>query len=168
MLESCLHQKDLIEYATKYLKAKGFKKERKRWKKTTEEFTLVFFIQGSSYTNECYYVRPGIFINRYIDSVPSYYGHFYIEINAISPEETLEAFDRFCDEWTNKELIKKRLIDFIAWDQRNPLEKRYAELAERLKNPNKREDPDPCPAKEILDLSFHSGKDMFNYILENY
>ena len=62
-MEQHLPEEQLIEYIKPYLKAKSFKKKNKRWTKDTGEFTLCFYIQGSSYSKEDYYIRPGIFIN---------------------------------------------------------------------------------------------------------
>lgn len=166
-MEHYLPVKELIDFAKPYLKEKGFKKKNNRWTKDIGEFTLSFLIQGSRFGPD-YYVRPGIFINQYLH-VPSHYGHFHMEIESNSPEENLEIFDRFCEEWTNKALIKKRLIEFIAWDERNPLEQRRAEFAEYVKDRSKPRKTEPCPASELLILSYESKKsEIFAYILENY
>ena len=47
--------------------------------KQTDDFTISFLIQGSSYDKEDYYIRPGIFIN---DLMPTdfYYGHLITDI----------------------------------------------------------------------------------------
>ena len=128
-MKHVLPEEQLIEYAKSYLKAKGFKKKNKRWTKDTGEFTLCFYIQGSSYSKEDYYIRPGIFINALMpcDDV---YGHFMLEIEPSTPEEVVSKFDDWCEEWTNKSLIKERLIAFMEWDKRNPLEKRRAGLVD--------------------------------------
>lgn len=60
-MERALPKEELISYAKSYLKAKGFKKKNTRWTKDIGEFTLCFYIQGSSYSKELYYIRPGIF-----------------------------------------------------------------------------------------------------------
>ena len=111
-MKHVLPEEQLIEYAKSYLKAKGFKKKNKRWTKDTGEFTLCFYIQGSSYSKEDYYIRPGIFINALMpcDDV---YGHFMLEIEPSTPEEVVSKFDDWCEEWTNKSLIKERLIAFM-------------------------------------------------------
>ena len=140
-MKHVLPEEQLIEYAKSYLKAKGFKKKNKRWTKDTGEFTLCFYIQGSSYSKEDYYIRPGIFINALMpcDDV---YGHFMLEIEPSTPEEVVSKFDDWCEEWTNKSLIKERLIAFMEWDKRNPLEKRRAGLVDY--------DADPVPSREFF------------------
>ena len=70
-----LPEEQLIEYAKPYLKARGFKKKNKRWTKETQEFTISFLIQGSSFSKENYYIRPGIFINELMPT-ELYYGHW--------------------------------------------------------------------------------------------
>ena len=100
-MKHVLPEEQLIEYAKSYLKAKGFKKKNKRWTKDTGEFTLCFYIQGSSYSKEDYYIRPGIFINALMPC-DDFYGHFMLEIEPSTPEEVVSKFDDWCEEWTNK------------------------------------------------------------------
>ena len=154
-MKHVLPEEQLIEYTKSYLKAKGFKKKNKRWTKDTGEFTLCFYIQGSSYSKEDYYIRPGIFINALMpcDDV---YGHFMLEIEPSTPEEVLSKFDDWCEEWTNKSLIKERLIAFMEWDKRNPLEKRRAGLVDY--------DADPVPSREF----FATTLVLKQFILDNF
>ena len=154
-MKHVLPEEQLIEYAKSYLKAKGFKKKNKRWTKDTGEFTLWFYIQGSSYSKEDYYIRPGIFINALMpcDDV---YGHFMLEIEPSTPEEVVSKFDDWCEEWTNKSLIKERLIAFMEWDKRNPLEKRRAGLVDY--------DADPVPSREF----FATTLVLKQFILDNF
>ncbi len=154
-MKHVLPEEQLIEYAKSYLKAKGFKKKNKRWTKDTGEFTLCFYIQGSSYSKEDYYIRPGIFINALMpcDDV---YGHFMLEIEPSTPEEVVSKFDDWCEEWTNKSLIKERLIAFMEWDKRNPLEKRRAGLVDY--------DADPVPSREF----FATTLVLKQFILDNF
>ena len=154
-MDYILPEEQLIEYAKPYLKAKGFKKKNKRWTKDTGEFTLCFYIQGSSYSKEDYYIRPGIFINALMpcDDV---YGHFMLEIEPSTPEEVVSKFDDWCEEWTNKSLIKERLIAFMEWDKRNPLEKRRAGLVDY--------DADPVPSREF----FATTLVVKQFILDNF
>ena len=154
-MKHVLPEEQLIEYAKSYLKAKGFKKKNKRWTKDTGEFTLCFYIQGSSYSKEDYYIRPGIFINALMpcDDV---YGHFMLEIEPSTSEEVVSKFDDWCEEWTNKSLIKERLIAFMEWDKRNPLEKRRAGLVDY--------DADPVPSREF----FATTLVVKQFILDNF
>lgn len=154
-MKHVLPEEQLIEYAKSDLKAKGFKKKNKRWTKDTGEFTLCFYIQGSSYSKEDYYIRPGIFINALMpcDDV---YGHFMLEIEPSTPEEVVSKFDDWCEEWTNKSLIKERLIAFMEWDKRNPLEKRRAGLVDY--------DADPVPSREF----FATTLVVKQFILDNF
>ena len=55
-MSHCLTEEALIEYVKPYFKSKGFKKKGKRWVKETDEFTISFLIQGSSYSKEGYYI----------------------------------------------------------------------------------------------------------------
>ena len=91
-------EEDLISYVKPYLKAKGFKKKNKRWTKDIGDFTLCFYIQGSCYNKEDYYIRPGVFINA-LPSATWMYGHFKTEIQQTSPEEILTKFEKWCEEY---------------------------------------------------------------------
>jgi hypothetical protein len=150
-----LPEEQLIEYLKPYLKAKGFKKKNKRWTKDTGEFTLCFYIQGSSYSKEDYYIRPGIFINALMPC-DDFYGHFLFEIAPSTPEDVAKKFDNWCEEWTNKSLIKERLLAFIEWDKRNPLENRRAGLVDY--------EADPVPAREF----FLATLGLKQFILDNF
>ncbi len=154
-MEHILPEDQLIEYAKPYLKLKGFKKKNKRWTKDTGEFTLCFYIQGSSYSKEDYYIRPGIFINALMPC-DDFYGHFMLEIKPSTPEEVMSKFDNWCEEWTNKSLIKERLLAFMEWDKRNPLEKRRACLVDY--------EADPVPAHEF----FATTLVLKQFILNNF
>ncbi len=150
-----LSETELIEFVKPYLKAKGFKKKNKRWMKQTDDFTISFLIQGSSYDNEDYYIRPGIFIN-YLMPTDLYYGHWMTDIEPTTPQEIMTKFEKWCDEWTNKSLIKERLRKFIEWEERNPLEKRRQELVDYI--------ADTIPAKEIFSVTIKVKE----YLLENF
>ena len=150
-----LLEEQLIEYLKPYLKAKGFRKKNKRWTKDTGEFTLCFYIQGSSYSKEDYYIRPGIFINELMPC-DDFYGHFMFEIDPTTPEDVVIKFDNWCEEWTNKSLIKERLIAFIEWEKRNPLENRRAGLVDY--------EADPVPAREF----FLATLGLKQFILDNF
>ena len=150
-----LSETELIDFVNPYLKAKGFKKKNKRWTKQTDDFTISFLIQGSSYDKEDYYIRPGIFIN---DLMPTdlYYGHWMTDIEPTTPQEIMTKFEKWCDEWTNKSLIKERLRKFIEWEERNTLEKRRQELVDYI--------ADPIPAKEFFSVTIKVKE----YLLENF
>ena len=150
-----LPEEQLIEYIKPYLKAKSFKKKNKRWTKDTGEFTLCFYIQGSCYSKEDYYIRPGIFINALMPC-DDFYGHFWCEIAPSTPEDVANKFDKWCEEWTNKSLIKKRLLAFIEWEERNPLEKRRAGLVDY--------ETDPVPAREFFSITLPTKQ----FILDNF
>ncbi|MBR5797331.1 MAG: hypothetical protein IKY29_00105, partial [Clostridia bacterium] len=123
--------------------------------KDTGEFTLCFYIQGSSYSKEDYYIRPGIFINALMPC-DDFYGHFMFEIAPSTPEDVANKFDNWCEEWTNKSLIKKRLLAFIEWEERNPLEKRRAGLVDY--------ETDPVPAREFFSITLPTKQ----FILDNF
>ena len=124
MTNSVLPEEELIDFIKPHLKALGFKKKNKRWTKTSGDFTLVFFIQGSVYSKEHYYIRPGVFINECPNTDYYYNGHFDTEIPHTTPQQILDDALSFFREWTDKDLIRSRAQAFAAWDQRNPLEKR--------------------------------------------
>ena len=154
-MEHIFHEEELTAYAKPYFKAKGFKRKNKRWTKDIGEFTISFLIQGSSFSKEAYYIRPGIFINALMPS-ELYYGHWMRSIEPTTPEAIMLEFEQWCAEWTNKPLIKERLLLFMEWEERNPLEKRRANLVDYEK--------DPVPAKEFFDVD----KQTRQYIVENF
>jgi len=159
-VEHILTEEELIEYVKPYLKAKGFKKKNKRWTKDIGEFTISFLIQGSSFSKEKYYIRPGIFINALMPT-EEYYGHWMDEIEPTTPEEIMKKFEQWCEEWTNKSLIKERLLAFIEWEKRNPLEKRRAKLVDYKK--------DPVPAEEFFMIDTPpTTPSTKQYILDNF
>ncbi|MBO4982531.1 MAG: DUF4304 domain-containing protein [Clostridia bacterium] len=158
-MEQFLSEEQLIEYAKPYLKKKGFKKKNKRWTKNIGEFTICFYIQGSSFSKEDYYIRPGVFINALLPT-ELVYGHWNTEIEQTTPEEIMLKFEQWCEEWTNKSLIKERLIAFMEWEQRNPLEKRRAGLVDYKK--------DPPPAQEFFGIDSPPWCSPKQYILDNF
>ena len=136
---------DLIEYLKPILKAQGFKKKAKRWTKVTDHFTYIFFIQGSCYKKEDYYVRPGIIIND-IESDPfTYYGHLYIDIPVTTKEDVLRQAEAYFSQWSNIDYLKKMVSDFVEWERRNPVEKRRAWEVDY--------EADPVPAYTLFHLS---------------
>ena len=149
-------KEEMIEYAKKILKERGYKKKGTRWTKAEEEFTLSFYLQGSSYAPETYYIRPGIFLNA-VES-DDHYGHFFTEIEQTDVERVMQEFDAFVREWTNKERIKKNVEDFLEWDKRNPLSKRQADLVDIQK--------DPPPTRVLLTAHLHPT--LLPYIMENF
>lgn len=155
-----LTEYDLIEGITPYLKQKGYKKKGKRWIKDIGEFTLCFYLQGSSYDVDDYYIRPGIFINGVAHCGLDFYGHFFVELKRQSVEQVLKDYEQFITEWTDKPLIKQRLIDFNKWEERNPLEKRRS-----LTSKDAYKD-DPIPDK--CDMFFKVSDILKSYILKNF
>lgn len=137
-MQYILPKEKLIEYAKPYLKTREFKKKNNRCTKDIGEFTLCFYIQGSYYAKDDYYIRPSIYINR-LSSKNLDYGHFLTEIEQTTPEEVMQKFEQWCKEWTDKALVKERLLAFIEWEKRNPLKKRRANY-----------ENDPVPAKEFF------------------
>ena len=149
---------ELIEYTKEFLKKRGYKKKNNRWTKIDGDFTLCFFIEGSSYDKELYYLRPGIFINdENLKHIEMYYGHFMTElVNKTSYENLFKEYDEFINNWTNKKLVKKIILNFIEWEHRNPVEKRRMGLVDYKK--------DPVPSE----ICFSIHKDIINYIVENW
>ena len=155
-----LAEEELIAYVKPYLKAKGFKKKNKRWTKNIGEFTLCFYIQGSCFSKEDYYIRPGIFVNALMPTMKTY-GHWMADIEQTTPEEIMSTFEKWCEEWTNKSLIRSRLEAFIEWEKRNPLEKRRAGLVDYS--------TDPVPAREFFDIDIPPTEpSVSKYILDNF
>ena len=54
----------------------------------------------------------------------------------------MNKFENWCKEWTDKSLIKGRLLMFMEWDKRNSLEKRRVGLVDY--------DADPVSAREFF------------------
>ena len=139
---------------------RGFKKKNKCWTKDIGDFTLYFYIQGSSFSKETYYIRPSIRINA-IPSKELFHGHFSKDIEQTTPEEVMQTFEQWCEEWTDKALIKKRLLAFLEWEKRNPLEKRRAKFVNYEK--------DPVPAYEFFSIDCPPTiPPTKQYILDNY
>lgn len=61
-------------------KTRGIKRKTKGGQKEVGDFTVVFFIQGSCFSKEDYYIRPGVFINAVEHSPMDYYGPFDTQI----------------------------------------------------------------------------------------
>ena len=104
----------------------------------------MFYIQGSVYDKDDYYVRPGIIIND-IQAEPWVYGHFFINIPVTTKEEILEKTGEFFSQWTSIEHLKKTVDDFVEWEKRNPVEKR------RAGEVNYETDPIPDVEEELID-----------------
>lgn len=151
-----LPEEEIIEYVKPILKAKGYKKKGKRWTKSDGTFTCVFFLQGSMYDKDDYYIRPGVIINDISDNVPEYYGHIMTEISITSPADILDATECFFREWTNKSYIKEMVSRFMEWEERNPLEKRRAEEVDY--------DKDPVPSGVLFTMPEKARE----YVLSHY
>ena len=129
-------KKELIDYLTPLLKEDGFKKTGKAWLKTTERFTYRFYIQGSVYGSDQYYIRPGIIIND-IASDGIEYGHISTDIAVTTKEEIWNKTQEFYSQWHSIEHLKSVVADFVEWEKRNPVEKRRTGMV------NYEEDPVP-------------------------
>ena len=138
-------EEDLIEYIKPLLKAQGFKKKAKRWTKVTDHFTYIFFIQGSCYDKESYYVRPGIIINDIEPDPFMYYGHIWIDIPVTTKEDILNHAEAYFSQWSSVDYLKNMVSDFVEWEKRNPLEKRRAGEVDY--------ETDPVPAYTLFNLS---------------
>jgi len=137
-------EEELIEFIKPILKDKGFRKKAKRWTKTTEHFSYIFFIQGSSYDKDDYYVRPGIIVND-IQAEPGVYGHFDVDIPVTTKEEILQKAEEFFSRWSSIDYLKKTVADFVEWEKRNPVEKRRAGKVDYV--------ADPVSAYELFSLT---------------
>ena len=153
---SSISETELIEYAKKYLKERGYKKKNKRWTKMEGDFTISFLIQGSSYDKDAYYIRPGIFINDFGTDLYAYYGHFETELPQDSLENIFKEFETFVAAWTDKHTIRQTIEAFIEWDKRNPLDKRRAGEVDYEK--------DPVPSH----VCFNIPESVVKYILANF
>lgn len=138
-------EEELITYVKPILKSEGFKKKGKRWTKVTEHFTYIFFIQGSSYGKDTYYVRPGIIINGIPADALCYYGHMFIDIPVTTNEEILAAAESFFSEWNDVDKLIETVKRFVAWEERNPVEKRRTNEIDYEK--------DPVPGQGMFTLS---------------
>lgn len=127
---------ELIEYISPLLKEYGFKKKGNSWLRTTESITYRFYIQGSVYGSDQYYIRPGIIING-IPSDGIVYGHISTDIAVTTKEEIWNKTQEFYSQWNSIEYIKKLVSEFVEWEKRNPVEKRRKGMV------NYEEDPVP-------------------------
>ena len=107
-------EEDLIVAAKPFFKERGFRKKNKRWTKITEDFELSFLIQ-SSQLKPLYYVCAGVYLNAFEKGV-DYYGHFHVDIPITTIDEILNTADVFFREWTDRALIKKRVLAFFKSD----------------------------------------------------
>ena len=148
-------QEELIACAKETLKKQGFKKKNKRWIRDDGTFTCVFFIQGSQWSKEDYYIRPGVYIDAVQQTIHDYYGHFHTEIRSDTLSQIFRDTELFFQEWTDKALIKDRVIAFMEWDKRNPLDKRRAGEVDY--------ETDPVPAP-----LFGTQPYVFQYVIENF
>lgn len=149
-----ISEEALIEYVKPILKAEGYRKNKKRWMKVRDEFTYIFYIQGSCFDKNDYCIRPGILINALPPSLS--YGHFWTEIKQTTPEQIVEDYKTFCTRWTDKALVKKLTEEFIIWDKRNPLEKRRAGAVDYIN--------DPPPSS----MFFGVDTNIMNYVIEYF
>lgn len=128
-------EEQLLAAAKIYWKERGFKKVRKRWTKTVGDITYSFYVQGSRWDKQDYYVRPGIVFNALEREPVVDYGHVYKDIAVNTVEQIFGDTQTFFNEWSDKQLIKERVRAFIQWDKRNPLERRRANLVDYEKDP---------------------------------
>lgn len=164
-----LTQYDLIEGITPYLKQQGYKKQNKRWKKNIGEFTLTFYIQGSAYDTDSYYIRPGISLNGFTDYAPGAYGHFHsLDFKQQSLAQVIADWENIVKEWTDKKLIKERLQKFLLWEERNPLEKRRQLAAQSFNDGTKSDLYKDDPLPDGGNVFFSVGKSLREYILQNF
>ena len=82
-------------------------------------------------------------------------------IEPTTPEEIMNQFEKWCEEWTDKSLIRSRLEAFIEWEKRNPLANRRAGLVDYT--------ADPVPAYEFFTIDIPPTEpSVSQYILENF
>ena len=143
----------MTEYVKPVLKEKGFRKKAKRWIKETEHYTYLFYIQGSAYDKDDYYVRPGIIIKD-IQAEPWGYGHICTDIPVTTKEDVLSKALEFFAEWSDIEQLKKSVAAFIEWEKRNPVEKRREGKVDY--------EADPVPSKDLFSLSEKAKQQIMN------
>ncbi len=151
-----LPEEALIEYAKPYLKQQGFRKKNKRWTKQVDGFTLCFFIQGSVFDKELYYIRPGVWFDACEKSGLNYYGHVYIEIPQTTAEEVMEKAMAFFQAWSDRAYVRETVQAFQEWNRRHPPEKR------RAWNIDMKKDPPPGNCSGLFELT----ENQFREILE--
>ena len=145
---------ELLAYAKAELRSKGFKKRNDRWTKDTGEFTLVFFVQGSSWNKESYYIRPGVFINE-LPRDGEIYGHIWRTVRADSIPQIFVDVYKFYNDYSDKSAIKKKVREFSEREARNPPDKRREGTVDLDAEPG---------FKELFSASDY----VLNYISENY
>ena len=146
-------EEELIEFIKPVLKERGFRKKAKRWTKVTEHFTYLFFLQGSTYDKDDYYVRPGVIIHD-IQTEPWPGGHISIDIPVTTKQEMLERAEAFFSQWTSVEEMKSRVSAFIEWEKRNTLEKRRAGEVDY--------EADPVPSAGLFMLTERAKKEILD------
>lgn len=152
-------EEDVLAFAKTHLKERGFRKKGKRWTKQLDEFTLVFYVQGSCWNKEDYYIRPGVLINAVAaeENAPwTYYGHFYTEITPHSVEQIFGDLELFFDTWTDKIQIKRSVLAFLAWKKRNSMG--------LCGTDNAGDNETPAPPKEL----FAVPNVVLNYVVSHY
>ena len=82
------------------------------------------------------------------------------QIEQTTPEEIMQKFEQWCEQWTGKTLIKERLLAFMEWEKRNPVEKRRAKIVDY--------EQDPVPAKEFFTIDSPPWCSPKQYILDNF
>ncbi len=162
-------KEEMIKYAAAWFRKKGFRKSHLRWKKSDGIFTREFVIQGSSFSQETYYIRPCVYIDALADQS---FGMFTTDIARFAAEQVIRDTERFFCEWTNPRLIRAHIQAFLEWDARNPLEARrerklaieqeYTDRDERNQALLELELADPCPAPELFVCQRY-----IPYLLEN-
>lgn len=85
--------------------------------------------------------------------------HFSDSIPITTTEEILRRADTFFREWTDHELMKRRVLAFLEWDKENPLEKRRAEEVDYGTLPD---------STEPLFYTLNLHRDILEYIAASY
>ena len=106
-------------------------------------------------SKEDYYIRPGVYIDAVQQTIHDYYGHFHTEIRSDTLSQIFRDTELFFQEWTDKALIRDRVLAFMEWDKRNPLDKRRAGEVDY------ETDPVPAPLFGIQPY-------VFQYVIENF
>jgi|GEM_PF-1725361 len=113
-LSVSVSEEDLIAAARPFFKERGFRKRNKRWIKTIDDFELSFFIQSRG-LKPMYSVFAGVYLNAF-EKVTDRYGHFSADIPIKTVNEILDSAEAFFKEWTDRSLIKERVLAFMATD----------------------------------------------------
>lgn len=157
-LSVSVSEEELLAAAKPYFKERGFAQKGKRWTKRTDEYEFLFMTRRTGLFDH-YSIHVGVDLIGFEKSPIKDQCHFSDGIPITTTEEILRRADTFFREWTDHELMKRRVLAFLEWDKENPLEKRRAEEVDHGTLPD---------STEPLFYTLNLHRDILEYISANY